>query len=215
MTNPTDFLLGGGTKSAKFDRIGDEVSGTIASPPEVRQQTDMTTGKPKVWDNGDPVMQLVVRLQTDQRDPADPDDDGVRAVYVKGSKKPESKSLHAAVAGAVRASGAKSLEVGGRLTVRFVGEGVAERRGFNPPKHYEATYVPPAAGFLGADQPVAQQQPAQQAAPAAAAPAAPQQAEVDVTTTVKNLIAAGLDDGLIAQSTGLTPEAVAALRNVA
>src|SRR5690606_24285559 len=166
-----------GTRSAKFDRIGDEVSGTIASPPEVRQQTDMTTGKPKVWDNGDPVMQLVVRLQTDQRDPADPDDDGVRAVYVKGSKKPESKSLHAAVAGAVRASGAKSLEVGGRLTVRFVGEGVAERRGFNPPKHYEATYVPPAAGVLGAAHPGAEPRPAQPGARAAGAPLSPQQAE--------------------------------------
>src|SRR5690606_12535312 len=137
MTNPTDFLLGGGTKSAKFDRVGDEVSGTIASPPEVRQQTGITTGKPKVWENGDPMMQLVVGLQTDQRDPADPDAAGVRAVNVKGSKKPESKSRHAAVARAVRASGAKSLGVGGRLTVRFVGEGVAERRGFNSPKHYE------------------------------------------------------------------------------
>ena len=76
MTNyadPNAFLMGGGAKSAKFDREGDKVVGTILDM-QVKQQTDIKTGAPRTWDNGDPMMQLVVTLQTDARD--DEDDDG-------------------------------------------------------------------------------------------------------------------------------------------
>jgi hypothetical protein len=145
------FLLGGGGKSAKFENVGDSVTGTIASPPEVKQQTKMGTGDPLTWDNGDPKMQLVVALQTTLRE--DGDDDGIRNLYVKGSKKPESQSLHAAVAGAVAAAGAKGLDIGGTLTVTYIGNGVSTTVGFNPPKKYQATYkAPDAAEFLGTAQ---------------------------------------------------------------
>jgi|SRR5690625_3474034 len=206
MTNATDFLLGGAGKSAKFEAIGDSISGTITASPEVRQQTDLATGKPKTWDDGHPIYQLVVSLQTTQRDPDDPDDDGVRNLYVKGSKKAGSKSLHDAVAQAVRSSGARGLEIGGTLTVKFVGERAPETRGFNPAKQYEATYTPPSnAAFLGTDD--AAPAPAEQ--PAASAPAP------DAVATAKQLISAGLDDGTIVTSTGLAPAVVAALRNAA
>ena len=75
MTNyadPNAFLMGGGAKSAKFDNEGDKVVGTIRDM-QVKQQTDIKTGAPRTWDNGDPMMQLVVTLQTDARD--DEDDD--------------------------------------------------------------------------------------------------------------------------------------------
>jgi hypothetical protein len=145
------FLLGGGGKSAKFENVGDSVTGTIASPPEVKQQTKMGTGDPLTWDNGDPKMQLVVALQTTLRE--DSDDDGIRNLYVKGSKKPESQSLHAAVAGAVAAAGAKGLDIGGTLTVTYIGNGVSTTVGFNPPKKYQATYkAPDASEFLGTAQ---------------------------------------------------------------
>ena len=84
MTNyadPNAFLMGGGAKSAKFDNEGDKVVGTILDM-QVKQQTDIKTGAPRTWDNGDPMMQLVVTLQTDARD--DEDDDGQRTLYVKG-----------------------------------------------------------------------------------------------------------------------------------
>lgn len=150
-TTAEQFLLGGGGKSASFPEVGTTVTGKIAGKPEVRQQTDMS-GNPLTWDNGDPRLQLVVPLQTDER--LDDDDDGVRNLYVKGSKDPKSKSLHAAVAGAVQAAGAKGLEVGGTLTVSYVGDGVASTRGFNPPKQYEAKYAAPdgQAEFLGTEQ---------------------------------------------------------------
>ncbi len=149
------FLLGGGGASARFETVGASVTGTIASPPEVRQQTKMGTGEPLTWDNGDPKMQLVVALATQLRD--NDDDDGIRNLYVKGSRKPESGSMHAAVAAAVSAAGAKGLDVGGRLTVTYTGDGTASTPGFNPPKHYTATYTAPdASEFLGT-QPPAQQ----------------------------------------------------------
>lgn len=175
------FLLGGGSKSASFENVGDTITGTVVST-EVRQQTDLQ-GNPRVWDNGDPQMQLVVQLQTTER--ADADDDGIRAVYVKGSKKIGSRSLHDAVASAVRTSGAKGLEAGGTLTVRFVGTEPSSTRGFNDRKLYEATYAAPdraaeSGSFLGTQQPatpapVAQPAPAPQPAAAPAAPPTPEQ----------------------------------------
>lgn len=150
-TTADQFLLGGGGKSAKFDQIGASITGTIAQAPEVKQQTSMETGQPLTWDNGDPRMQLVVTLQTTLRE--DEDDDGLRKLYVKGSKDPASQSLHAAVAGAVQAAGAKGLDVGGTLTVTYVADGVAKTRGYNPPKKYTASYkAPDAAEFLGTEQ---------------------------------------------------------------
>lgn len=175
------FLLGGGGKSAKFETVGATVTGKIAASPQVRQQTDISSGAALTWDNGDPKMQLVVQLQTTEH--LDDEDDGMRNLYVKGSKDPASKSMHAAVAAAVQNAGAKGLEVGGTLTVKYVGDGVSKTRGFNPPKQYEATYrAPDASEFLGGA--TAQQAPAAEPVAPAAPPA----------------------------STGPTPEALAALR---
>lgn len=142
--DPNSFLLGGGGKSAKFENVGDTITGTICAPPELRQQTDIATGKPKTWDNGDPVMQLVVQLQTNERE--DVEDDGIRNLYVAGGFK--RMSLQKAVADAVRAAKAKGLEVGGTLTVKFTGEEPPATKGFSPAKLYAAKYQPPVAGFL-------------------------------------------------------------------
>lgn len=171
-STPTDFLLGGGGASARFETIGDTITGTVTNQ-EVRQQTDIATGDPLVWANGDPRMQLIVTLQTTLRD--DDDDDGLRNLYVKGSKKAGSKSLHDAVAQAVRAAGAKGLEDGGTLTVTYVGDEPSQTRGFNPRKLYTATYkAPDKAAQSGAYLGTA---PAVPATPVAAAPSAtPEQA---------------------------------------
>lgn len=134
--DPNTILMGGGVPSAKFDGIGVSVTGRIEDIT-ASQQTDFTTGEPKAWPNGEPMMQVVVTLATDQRDPSITDDDGLRKVYVKG------KSLTGAVRDAVRKAGAKGLEVGGTLTVTYTGDGVAEKRGINPPKLYAADYTKP------------------------------------------------------------------------
>lgn len=138
MTNPTaeEFLMGSGVKSAKFETIGTTVTGTIAQQPDVQQQTDFDTGEPKFWSDSKPMLQLRVVLNTSQRDPADPKDDGQRAVYIKGQ-------LQKAVQQAVRTSGAKGLEVGGTLVVTFVSEEPNSRGRGNPKKVYSASYRAP------------------------------------------------------------------------
>jgi hypothetical protein len=83
-------------------------------------------------------MQIVVQLQTEEHDPADPDDDGIRGLYIKSG-------MLNAVREAVRKAGAKGLEVGGVLTVQYVGDGERKNKAFDPPKLYTATYVPPSA----------------------------------------------------------------------
>lgn len=137
MTLPSvgDFLMGGGSPSAKFPTIGTTVTGTVAREPEVMQQTDFDSGKPLFWDDGKPKLQAKVVLATTERDPLISDDDGERAVYVKGQ-------LQKAVAQAVRSAGARLLEVGGTLSVTYIADG--ERKGkLNPPKVYSAKYEPP------------------------------------------------------------------------
>lgn len=156
--------------SAKFETPGTAVTGRITSDPQVQQQKDFTTGALKFWDDGNPMVQLQVILATDQRDPAIPDDDGSRAVYVKGQ-------MQKAVGEAVRKAGAKYLEVGGTLTVTYTGNGEAKQRGMNAPKLYSASYTAPAAGdqaqFFGTDQPGAATQAAAATVAASDKPAAP------------------------------------------
>jgi hypothetical protein len=133
-----DLLMGGGIASAKFPTIGTKVTGRIIREPEARQQTDIQTGDPLTFANGDPRMQIVVQLATDERDASIDDDSGERALYIKGN-------MLNAVREAVRKAGAKGLEVGGTLTVVYSGDGEAKTRGFNAPKLYTATYTPPSA----------------------------------------------------------------------
>lgn len=141
-----DFLLGGSVPSAKFPTIGTSVTGRITERPTVEQQRDYTTGDLKFWDDGKPQMQLVVTLATDQRDPEVTDDDGTRRIYVKGQMKN-------AVAQAVRAVGARGLEVGGTLTVTYSRDGERKNPRFNAPKNYDAVYVAAAAAELHTPDP--------------------------------------------------------------
>lgn len=152
-----DSFLFGGAKSATFPQIGATITGTISAPPELQQQRDMESGKPLTWEDGNPRMQMVVTLDTDERDPEDEDDDGTRRLFVKSGMK-------AAVARAVKAAGATKLEVGGRLTVKYVADDNArKKRGFNAPKVYEAHYVKPVDAALGVEESA----PAANSAPAA------------------------------------------------
>ncbi len=172
-TNPLgSFDLGGGGNSFAFETIGDSVTGKITSITEL-QQTDMDSGQPAVWENGQPKMMVAVELATTLHDPTNPADDGKRTVYLKGSRKPESKSSLAAVLVAVRtASGATTLNVGGTLTLTYSDDGIPSRRGYNAPKQYDATYVAPAVDLAPAP---AAQQPVQ---PTPAAPATPAPAQL-------------------------------------
>jgi hypothetical protein len=204
-----EFLMGGGIPSAKFDTIGTTVSGTIATRPEVVQQTDLDTGDPKFWNDGKPMMQLAVTIQTELRDPEVPDDDGKRKFYVKAK-------LLDAVRTAIRTAGAKNLEVGGVLTVAYVADGEVKKRGHNPPKIYSATYQPPTAvqanAFLNGGQPAqaAPQAPAQGFVPANQG-AAPQWAAPAQAQPVQAAPAPAAEGAVWTAPPGMDPQQAAAL----
>ncbi|HET6856956.1 MAG TPA: hypothetical protein VFH94_07665 [Streptomyces sp.] len=169
MPSADDFLMGGGgAPTAKFPLPGTAVGGRITEKPTVEQQRDISSGDKKFWSDGNPMMQLVVTVQTDERDPQLEEDDGRRRLFVKGQMKN-------AIADAVRGSGARGLEVGGALVVTYSHDGTASQRGFNPPKQYTAQYTPAATNALHTPDPGTVQQAApapQQYAPPVAQPAA-------------------------------------------
>src|SRR5256885_7443643 len=138
LPNANQWLMGGGYTTAKFDKPGASVTGTVAEQPTIQQQRNFDTGALEFWDDGNPKYQLVVVLQTDQRDPDVQDDDGTRALYVRGN-------LQKAIRDAVRQSGADGLETGGMVTVTYTGDAAPTRKGINGAKLYRAEYKPPAA----------------------------------------------------------------------
>jgi hypothetical protein len=168
------FLMGGGgAPTAKFPAFGTTVGGRITEKPTVEQQRDIKTGEKKFWSDGNPMMQLVATVQTDQHDPAIEEDDGRRRLFVKGQ-------LKNAIADAVRAAGAPGLEVGGILSVTYTHDGAASGPGMSPPKQYTARYTAAATAALHAPDPgtpAPQYAPApqQQYAAPAQAPTPPQQ----------------------------------------
>lgn len=137
-TNPDDFLMGSGVRSAAFKVAGAKCEGKVVGR-EVRQQTDFDSGAPLFWDDGKPRQQLVITLQTEESE--DDDDDGLRKLYAKGN-------MLSAVRSAVAKAGERSLAVGGWLTVTYTGDGEKPKKGFAP-KLYDAKWD--AAPFPDAD----------------------------------------------------------------
>lgn len=149
-------LLDTYAKSATFDRVGDRVGGRVIGAPREVQQKDYDSGKPLWWtaEGGrpstdpeerdgtkrNPVMQLVVTVDTGRIDPAVEDDDGERAVWVRG------QMLQAARA-ALKRVRAKHIEPGGEFWVVFEreeqGRDERGRAKGNPKKIYAVTYAPP------------------------------------------------------------------------
>ncbi|MGH3381345.1 MAG: hypothetical protein ACRDP6_42100 [Actinoallomurus sp.] len=174
-----DDFMGGGVTSAKFPDPGTTVSGVIVDEPRVTQQRDFDSGAPKTWDDGSPMKQLVVHVQTDERDPEIPDDDGVRAFYIKSNMKK-------AVQTALTKAKAK-LAVGGTLAITYTHDGENKRGKGSPPKMYAAVYTAPdAAGSFLADPEPQQAQAAPQAAPQPTA----QPSGVDLSSLTPEQIAA-------------------------
>lgn len=140
-----DLLMGGKVKSAKLKEVGDAVTGVITEEPTRQQMRDYDDDS-LLWldeEKTQPREQVRVVLQTDQRDPAVEDDDGIRAVYLKGQ-------LRVATASAVRLARRKGLDVGGTLAITVTGtEPVVGKKGkpMNDKKLHSVRYTPPSASF--------------------------------------------------------------------
>lgn len=126
-------LLAPSGKTAKFETVGTLHKGVVVAR-EQRQQRDMD-GKPKYWDDGGAMMEVVLTIQTDERD--DAGDDGIRKLYVRGQ-------MLKAVKAAVSAAQAPTVDIGGTIAIKYDSDGEASKPGFTPPKLYSAQYRPPA-----------------------------------------------------------------------
>lgn len=137
--------ISGGSKAFQFDEIGDTCQGEITLI-ERRQQRGFDGGAPLVWDDGSPRMLTYVEVQTDLHD--DGDDDGVRALYLKGGKNFEpaegsGSSGEIALAEAAKAAGIGSIEEGSQIAVQFSGRAKATTRGYQPAKLFTAQLKAP------------------------------------------------------------------------
>jgi len=202
-------LAGGGAKSAftAESPVGTSVTGTVKEAT-VRQVTDYVTGKPKTWDDGRPQMNVVITLQTEDRDPAISDDTGERRVFIKtwGVWK---EALNQAIKAAGGTKASDVLVPGATFTATFTGTKPSSMG--SPMKVYEYEIQPAAAAGVDA---ALDTTPATPAAPATA-PAATPAAGGGNADQVKQLIAVGLGDEQIAAATGLDLTTVQAIRNVA
>ncbi len=148
---------------AKFDRIGDSVTGTLLDA-EVAPVTS-PTGETQVDKNGNPKQQIIYTLQTDERDSEIEDDDGKRRVFAKWAVQ-RAISTCLAEAGLAKVG----LQEGGTLTITFSGTQKASQRGYSDIKLYEAKYVAPPARTL-ASSVGSEDVPQTASAPVAAEPA--------------------------------------------
>jgi hypothetical protein len=123
-----DRMLSGGAKGAKFESPGDSVAG-IVDNVMIRQATEFGTGKPLTFDNGDPREQIVVVLKVDNHIPEDENDDGMRAVYIKGWGQQRRAFIQAT------RDGGKPVQ-GSRFTASFVRLEPSKAGGF-PAKVFE------------------------------------------------------------------------------
>jgi hypothetical protein len=135
--------MGSSSPSCTFPNIGDTYEGRILELRMV-QQRDFVSKKPKFWDNGDPMMQAAITLQTDIRDPEVQNDDGRRVLYAKNN-------MRDAIRDAVTEAGYDGSWVGGTLKVRYERDGVSDQ-GLNPPKLYRAKFTPPDPSTVHVDE---------------------------------------------------------------
>lgn len=126
-------------RGISFPNPGDSVSGTIVAvhPPE--QATDPSTQAPAFDRNGKPKMQVRIDLETTQRDPEDPDDDGSRTLYVRGW-------MRGTIADALKEVGETEPKPGGVLTVTFTHQEKPTSPGLSGIKKFSAVYKPPPSG---------------------------------------------------------------------
>jgi len=161
-----DVLMGGsGSPAWKFDEPGTTREGIIASPPQAKQEREYDKDNPgggalKFFPSGDPIMGVVVEVQTTER--TDHEDDGKRTFYIEG------RYIKEAVRTAVRTAGARGLEVGGTIRVTFTHrEDPMDKRSR---KFWTVSYTPAgnaalmsdptprkASGVCGADSPFGQE----------------------------------------------------------
>lgn len=138
MSNGNEILMGaGGPPAAGFPTIGTRVGGQVVAEPTSRQQTDPVTGEPKLFPGGQPMMVVIVQVQTDMRDPQVEGDDGIRSLWIGG------KAQKVVREACVRAGSPQGVEIGGYLELTYVGDEAPSGKGLRGSKLYTAGYRKP------------------------------------------------------------------------
>jgi hypothetical protein len=145
--------IGGGGKSWSPETLGDKIAGVIRTVDR-RPQREFGSGKELTWDDGRPRLLTYIELETDLHE--NEEDDGVRALYAKGGKNFEAStgsgtSMELAIAEAVRAAGASSIEEGATLAVQYTGTAKPTTRGYQPANLFRAQYKPPVTSVSADD----------------------------------------------------------------
>ncbi|QSL99914.1 hypothetical protein SEA_AYOTOYA_51 [Gordonia phage Ayotoya] len=132
-----NFFSGGGSYF-KFEKIGDRCTGTVVTVHDPEPQTDINNQL--VYDEkGRQKYQVRIDVQTEYRDPADPNDKGLRTLYVKGW-------MTGAITDALRQVNASGIEPGAVLDVTCVDQAPPPKVGMRPVNKFAAVYTPPAPG---------------------------------------------------------------------
>jgi len=143
---PISDLRGAASLNATLANVGDRVAGTIVSVRRA-QQTDLDTGSPLTWSDGNPRMMTVVVIRKDDGEEG--------ALYARGGNfevvTGEGTSLEGAIVDAVTTVGASSIDAGARLEVVHSGLGKRSSAAKNPPKLYRAKYTPAASSMAVSD----------------------------------------------------------------
>jgi hypothetical protein len=112
-----DLVASSGAAAPSFftkeSKVGDSITGQVLDV-QTRQHRDPQTNKLGVWEGGDPMLQIVVTIQTELHDGAD--DDGVRSVFIKWWGRQRSALLEA-----LNDSGQDNLTVGQEFTATLSG----------------------------------------------------------------------------------------------
>lgn len=202
-------LLAGGAKTIKLDSIGETITGTILSV-NTKQVTAFGSGAPEFWDDGNPKMQIVITIKSDDLE------DGEGSFYAKawGTDK-------AALSAAVAMSGLtadQALAPGNEITITHTELRPHKTPGFNPSKIYEFQIRPKAPtsvvnALADTPTPSAPAPSAPAPAPVPAAPSAPATPPPAANPAgIPELIKAGLSNEQIASSLGVEASIVAIVR---
>ncbi len=127
-----------GGKTVSFLVKGTVVKGTLMEDPVLRDQIDLKTKEVKTFKDGNVRTVWVFKLQTDERDPSDPEDKGVRSLWAKPDALKKIRE-------ALKAQGLSRMPIGSTLEIAWTGEIPTD--GY-PIKTFSVRITPPPAGFM-------------------------------------------------------------------
>lgn len=122
--------------------VGDKITGIVVSASK-EQQRDFDSGALLEWDNGDPRMEAVVVVSdTGLKDPELDNDDGTRALHLRGGNYEVAEgygtSGEKALLEAINKSGVR-CDAGVKITAEITGMAKPTGRGRNPAKLWTIT----------------------------------------------------------------------------